>query len=327
MENNQAVFSEDILSRLSALEERVARLEKALSDSISEAPEAESDSAPELEDVPIDLSLDFMGETVSDEIPAVTEPEMDETPDKPSEEETPEELIVETVQEETPEEPIVESVQEETPETESYEPEENIPAEIEAEQEPAVDLADIPLAEEEPAAQEPTSEEPDADLAEDAPADDSVAAAEENEPEPAAQEPTPAEPEEDLPEDLFGESAPKAEPKPKSRRAAKDIHSVAEEKSGKAIVDLMIDKMAWYHDMPGTPVKSLRSAIALGDQVLFIRRLFRDDSALYQSTIEQLNSITSLARAVDYVTSTFPEWNMESEDVYRFMMAVRRKIK
>jgi len=60
---------------------------------------------------------------------------------------------------------------------------------------------------------------------------------------------------------------------------------------------------------------------------MFIRRLFREDSALYQATIEKLNGTKELGEAVDYLRETFPEWDMESDDVYRFMMAVRRKIR
>lgn len=79
--------------------------------------------------------------------------------------------------------------------------------------------------------------------------------------------------------------------------------------------------------MPGPEVRSLRSAIALGDQVVFINRLFRKDSSLYQSTIDILNNTPTLSAAIDYLSETFPEWDLESEDVYRFMMAVRRKIR
>lgn len=137
--------------------------------------------------------------------------------------------------------------------------------------------------------------------------------------------------EEDMPEsfmDLFGEESEVPAPKPKRGRPARDINEAeASKTTGKAIMDVMADRQAWYHDMPGSPVKSLRSAIGLGDQVLFIRRLFREDSALYQDTIERINGMTTLDAAIKYLTATFPEWKMDSEDVYRFMMAVRRKIR
>lgn len=74
-------------------------------------------------------------------------------------------------------------------------------------------------------------------------------------------------------------------------------------------------------------VHSLRSAIALGDRVLFIRKLFKDDALLYRDTVEKLNNMQSLDEAIDYIKENFGDWNMESEDVYRFMMAVRRKLR
>lgn len=136
---------------------------------------------------------------------------------------------------------------------------------------------------------------------------------------------------EELPDDdgfagLFGEETfvGKAE-KPAKHHRIEENEVYA--KKGKAILDVMADKLAWYRDMPGPEVKSLRSAIGLGEQVVFIRHLFRDDSALYQSSIEKLNMMKSLDEAVAYLRNTFPEWNMESDDVYRFMMAVRRKIR
>ena len=154
----------------------------------------------------------------------------------------------------------------------------------------------------------------------------------EPEPEPIAEpEPEPQPVEEDMPEDfsnLFGsefEDVPQDRPK----RGRKPSHSILNDTadSSRAVVDMLADRSSWLHDMPGSEVKSLRSAIALGDQVLFIRRLFREDSALYQDTIDKLNSMSTLREAVAYISSTFPEWDTESEDVYRFMMAVRRKIR
>ena len=130
----------------------------------------------------------------------------------------------------------------------------------------------------------------------------------------------------DLPASLFGaaESLPKPEGRTRRRKILNDVEAG---QNGKAVMDVMTDKAAWLHDMPGPEVRSLRSAIGLGDQVLFIRKLFRDDSALYQDSIDKLNAMPTLKEAVDYLSETFPEWDIASEDVYRFMMAVRRKIR
>lgn len=127
---------------------------------------------------------------------------------------------------------------------------------------------------------------------------------------------------------LFGEELSE-DTERKTRRGRKPSVIINDSSISKkvTVMDIMADKKAWLHDIPGPEVKSLRSAIALGDQVLFIRRLFRDDSALYQDSIDKLNSMPTLEKAIDYLNSTFPEWDIDGEDVYRFMMAVRRKIR
>lgn len=135
---------------------------------------------------------------------------------------------------------------------------------------------------------------------------------------------------EDLPEDsftnLFG--AEPAEPPAATRgRKKKILNDIESAQTGQSVLDVMADKAAWRHDMPGSEVKSLRSAIGLGDQVVFIRRLFRDDSALYQDSIDKLNAMSTLNEAIAFLSDSFPEWDVASEDVYRFMMAVRRKIR
>ena len=58
-----------------------------------------------------------------------------------------------------------------------------------------------------------------------------------------------------------------------------------------------------------------------------MNRLFRKDFKLYDDIIEKINNMGSLDEVVSLIDSTFPEWKMDSEDVYRFMMAVRRKIR
>lgn len=97
-------------------------------------------------------------------------------------------------------------------------------------------------------------------------------------------------------------------------------------KARKAMIDVMEDKQAWKTDMPGTPVKDILSAISLNDRVQFINVLFNEDAALFQQARTKINTLETLDQAVDYVTSTF-NWDMSSQVVYRFMMAVRRKVR
>ena len=83
---------------------------------------------------------------------------------------------------------------------------------------------------------------------------------------------------------------------------------------------------AWRKDMPGSPVKDIRSAISLNDRVFFINNLFDEDAQAFVNTLSSINSMTSLDEVVDFVTSQYPQWNLNSDVVYRFMMAVRRKV-
>lgn len=91
------------------------------------------------------------------------------------------------------------------------------------------------------------------------------------------------------------------------------------------VLDAMAARQAWRTDMPGAPVRDIRSAISLNDRVLFINRLFDEDPVNFQETLNTLNQMESLDEAVTYLVETHPSWNLDSELVYRFMMALRRK--
>lgn len=142
-------------------------------------------------------------------------------------------------------------------------------------------------------------------------------------PEPEA-EPVP----EDLPEEdgfsLFGGMAEEEEPKARKTKAPSEHRQYS---GHKVIADQKYGNEAWRKDMPGPEVKDVRSAISLNDRVMFISTLFRDDSMLFQDVINKINALTTLEKAVQYLKENFPEWDMDSELVYRFMMSVRRKIR
>lgn len=94
-----------------------------------------------------------------------------------------------------------------------------------------------------------------------------------------------------------------------------------------AVMDVMAEKCAWKTDIPGSPVKNVLSGISLNDRILIVKTLFNEDASVFQQTIQAFNSFTSLAEAEDYVMSRFPNWDMNSDVVYRFMMAARRKLR
>ena len=79
--------------------------------------------------------------------------------------------------------------------------------------------------------------------------------------------------------------------------------------------------------MPGSPVKDVRSAISLNDRIIFINHLFDEDPLVFQDTITRINTMTALDQVVDMLGNEHPEWDFSSELVYRFMMAVRRRVK
>lgn len=144
-------------------------------------------------------------------------------------------------------------------------------------------------------------EELDGDLPEEAPAEAPAEIAEE----------VPAEPEVEL--DLFGEPVLRVNEKLGAGRS-------------RSVGEKMEQKEAWRTAMPGTAVKDVRSAISLNDRVLFIRELFGGDAGLFQKAVDDINAMGSLDEMVAYVNERHPGWDLDSDTVYRLMMAVRRKL-
>ena len=124
---------------------------------------------------------------------------------------------------------------------------------------------------------------------------------------------------EDLPE--VSEAAPAVEKKHRKRKTVLEA-----ETAEKAVLDVMAEKEAWRTDRPGYPVKNIISAISLNDRLLLINSLFKEDPMLFQDTIAKFNEMGSLQEAIDYVKENFKDWDLNSEPVYRLMMAARRKL-
>lgn len=94
-----------------------------------------------------------------------------------------------------------------------------------------------------------------------------------------------------------------------------------------AIKDVYARKEAWRTDMPGAPLDDIWNALSLNDRALFTNSLFREDPGLFADTVGILDSMDTLDEAVEYLSHEFPEWDMDSDLVYRFMMELRRKLK
>ena len=152
-------------------------------------------------------------------------------------------------------------------------------------------------------------------------------------------------------EEEFGEPAvapvpepePEPEPKPEPKPEPEPVGGLLDDeipaapkasindKQGrnvrKAVMDVVGQKLAWKTAMPGTPVKNIISAISLNDRVLFINTLFKEDPMAFQEAIAAFNGMASFEEAEEYVRTNHPEWNLNSDLVFRLMMAVRRKLK
>lgn len=293
-------------AELSAVKARVGEIEKKV-----ELLRNELDTEPA---EPLDLgTADYLydiADAVPEDIPAENVPEA-----------VADDMPADVFAEKTGEN-VGESVPDDIPEAESEtEPEAEQETEDLPESEPETELEseDLPEAEPEADSGQGTQAEPETEAE-----PEQIAGPEPvTGPEPEA-EPVP----EDLPEEdgfsLFGGMAEEEEPKARKTKAPSEHRQYS---GHKVVADQKYGNEAWRKDMPGPEVKDVRSAISLNDRVMFISTLFRDDSMLFQDVINRINALTTLEKAVQYLKENFPEWDMDSELVYRFMMSVRRKIR
>ena len=293
MENKE----QQILSEIKAMMATIRQQMEMLDAKMAELQQMSRFEGEEVAPIVLDIdTFDLPVEEIPEEIPASEEPSDDLPFDLPVEE-TPEEVPVQEMP--VAAEPVIEPALE---------------AEIESETEPVVE-PDV-----EPENQ--TVSEPEIE-----PVVETVAELiEEDLPEeiildePVAEEPAPvvlAEPAPEVTEPLELQTPVSETP----------VEEQAKPVVKEAIIDAMTEKQAWRTDMPGTQVKDVRLAISLHERVLFINHLFSEDPMAFQATVNKVNASASLDEVVDYVKETFPQWNLESDLVYRFMMAVRRKIR
>ena len=159
---------------------------------------------------------------------------------------------------------------------------------------------------------------------------------------------------EDLPEpgyESIAETEPAQEPEPKTEATTETVEEIEEPElvletesilemetddepakatdiqPATAVIDTMTAKHPWKTDMPGTAVKDIRSAISLNDRIIFINYLYDEDPMAFQNSLTKINTMSSLDEVLEYIAQEHPDWNLESEVVYRFMMAVRRRIR
>lgn len=131
---------------------------------------------------------------------------------------------------------------------------------------------------------------------------------------------------EELQESVF-QTEPAQEQGILEEKPVEAVFEQAAEDAPKVFFESVIpDTLPWKRDVPGSAVQNILSAISLNDRVQFINVLFGGDPLLFQNTIRNLNSFSLLAEAENFIAATFPKWKLDSDVVYRFMMAVRRKL-
>ena len=287
MENREQQILSEIKSMMASIRSQLERLDAKMAELQQVVDPEEFDMAP----IDIDIEETVHEEPVHtvevQEIPMEIEEPVEEVVEEPAEE-------VADLPEDEPE--AIEAVEEPLKETEP---------ESEPEQESAVEPE--PAEESEPEPSEEPESEPEAEPEPEQEIDDDLPFAET----PVAEE----EDDDDLPGvfDLYDE------PVTVAAKAADEAKPILNE--------VMAADCAWRKDMPGSPVRDIRSAISLNDRVIFINLLFKEDAQAFVDTLAKINTMETLDQAVEYICETFPSWDMNSDLVYRFMMAVRRKVK
>lgn len=87
----------------------------------------------------------------------------------------------------------------------------------------------------------------------------------------------------------------------------------------------MKTNLNWRTDYPGTEINDINEGISFNDKIVFLNELFYGDTDQYRLSISRLNELNSLEDAVEYLHMAFPDWDQNSDTVYRFYMILRRK--
>ena len=327
-----------LLSRIESIKAEISALESELK-SLVPSSDLDEDFGTQTSE-PIDITIPDIDMGIGLDAPALSVPAMDGEEADLKEEAA---AVAEDIQEASAAEPEVQDIPEVT-EAEGFPAMEDIP---EAEDAGLPAMEDIPEEPESTAEVEDIPAETGAEpVAEDMPAEISATAEVEDIPAETGAEPVEVAPVREMAEPTEGtaqaeKTAPAAETEEDDlpffdEVPARPVKKKTSSESGRkaivdsitadaAVMDVMAEQQAWRTDRAGSPVKNVISAISLNDRVLLINILFKEDPLLFQDTIAAFNSMSGFEEAVTYVKQHFPEWDLNSDPVYRLMMAVRRK--
>ena len=121
------------------------------------------------------------------------------------------------------------------------------------------------------------------------------------------------------------EPTPAPAPEPAPAPAPQPVPEVKAE----PVVEVKVEKPAprpvpQQTSLFGIAVEDIRQAISLGDRFLFQRELFAGNGELMQKTLDEINTLSSLSEAMDYVRDNF-EWDKDSTAVQLFENVLKRR--
>ena len=112
------------------------------------------------------------------------------------------------------------------------------------------------------------------------------------------------------------------------------IHAVADVPAPQRLGDVLgsgvkvvgdVDPQEGVHIAPMNKIDDIRKAIGLNDKFLLLRDLFAGDVALYERTIDRLNSFEDLDECMIYIVENF-RWNPDSEGARMLVSLIERKL-
>ncbi|MBO4692207.1 MAG: hypothetical protein J5604_05465 [Bacteroidales bacterium] len=83
----------------------------------------------------------------------------------------------------------------------------------------------------------------------------------------------------------------------------------------------------WEYDYPAEYVEDLVGSMGINDRLEFIRELFNSNSVEFERDMQHIDQLENFKTIVSYMRQTHPNWDEESDTVYRFYMHVRRKFR
>lgn len=83
----------------------------------------------------------------------------------------------------------------------------------------------------------------------------------------------------------------------------------------------------WEVDYPAEYVEDLMGSMGINDKLEFMRELFGSDPQIFDRQMKEIDSMPNFKAIVSFFRQAHPDWDQESDTVYRFYMHIRRKFR